>query len=425
MDLKKESNKILLVVFVHFITIIGAYCLLRHLGFNYVIPTNDNIVRFDAYWYYSIVNEGYTYVPGVGNNMAFFPLFPIIWYYSDLTPLAISGINYIVFIVGFIYLFKGEKMPVSLLLMFISFPSFIFFALPYSESFFFLFCSFIVVGLRKKNEKILYIGLFCSSLVRSVCMIFVPALILCEIFNFKDIVSRKEKVIKLTYRLLASLSGFFVASAYMGIKSGKWFYFIEIQKYWLRSWGMIKLPFTTFSPERILGIDAITLMLGILAIYLSIKWSIHFYGTLRKKISETCFPDQSILFSAFFIAGMTILDAFFTRYVYNSSSLWSINRHIMCTPFAMVFIIYLYNQYEPKRNEKLGLCVLFISSVFFTGIFKYLNLNVFIFFILFFITLFTLKYKKTFNKYFFLYYVIAVFLQISLYRDFISNLWVG
>lgn len=41
-------------------------------------PWIDWTARFDTGWYHGIVINGYSYVPGVQSNVAFFPVFPSI-----------------------------------------------------------------------------------------------------------------------------------------------------------------------------------------------------------------------------------------------------------------------------------------------------------------------------------------------------------
>src|SRR5262249_8536631 len=44
-------------------------------------PFWDTFTRFDAGWYYPIARNGYQYVAGGRNNLAFFPVYPLLMRY--------------------------------------------------------------------------------------------------------------------------------------------------------------------------------------------------------------------------------------------------------------------------------------------------------------------------------------------------------
>lgn len=425
LNFKLLINKTGIVAICHLLFAIAAYCFLYKLGYKQDIPNSLNVLKYDAVWYNNIMEMGYIYQPGVGNELAFFPLFPLVWYVSLLTPIGISIFNCLVFLGAFIYLLKDEKLPVSVLLLLLSFPSFIFFGLPYSESLFFLFCVFIIRGYQKADNKLLYIGLAGASMARSVCMLFIPAIIICELFNTNFSESKKQCIINCIYKVLATTVGFLIASAYMAYASGKWFYFIDIQKYWFRHWIAPHFPLTTFYPDRVLGLDAITFMLGILALWICIKCAIYVVKKTKLTLGNSIYINQAVLFSALYLAGMTILDTGFTRYVGNATAIWSINRHVMCTPFVITFLVYLYRDFRPKRNELTGVVLILILGIYITGVYQYLVLPVVGFFVLFFVTLFGLKYYPVSNKFFIFYYLIAMLLQIKFYEEFLTGLWLG
>ncbi|WP_214073571.1 hypothetical protein [Mucilaginibacter sp. dw_454] len=387
------------------------------------MPSQSNLLHYDAYWYFSIKEFGYYYQPNAGNNAAFFPLFPLVWSYFDFSNLGISLFNLAVFGCSFVVLLKVEKLKAGFLLMLLSFPSFIFFALPYSESLFFLFCTILIIGYRKKSNLLICIGLFGASLVRSVCMIFLPAIIICELLTATF---ERNSIIKAVCKLLASTAGFLLASWYLKCATGKWFYFIEIQKYWNRHWLVPTFPLTTISPARVLGVDAVTLLLGCIAIYICIKAAVI---RIRRKVSESATEnrdlDPSVLMSALYMSGMSILDVVFSYKSNGGTNIWSLNRHVMCTPFALIFLVYLFKHFNPLPLERLGLALLIVLGVFFTGAFEYPNLRVLGFLVMFFSTLIALKHHKAALGFFVIYYLLAIFLQTAFYAEFLNKLWLG
>jgi hypothetical protein len=418
-----KKNKIIILFFFHFAIVSIAYWLLYKLGYKHILPSNVNVLQFDARWYSIIANQGYTYIPGVGNELAFFPLFSLIWRLSHLTPVLICLLNVIILAGGFVLLLKNEKISEDLVLILFSFPSFIFFALPYSESLFFLFGVFIILGYQKTNNVLLYIGLFGASLTRSVCMFFIPIIIICELLIVDSLHTEKQRWVNASHKILATLGGFLLASIYMGWTTGKWFYFIQIQKYWSRHWLIPKFPLTTTYPQRLLGLDGISFMFGVFAIFFCLKNFIAVYNR-DKILTLNSGKVKSLLFSALFLGGMTVLDTCFTLYTRNVTNIWSLNRHVMCTPFAITFIIYFFRDFRPNVYELTSLIGLLILGVFFTGIYQYLTLAVFFFFIIFFVTFLLLKYNIL-SSYFAIYYIVAILLQITFYEEYLAGIWTG
>jgi hypothetical protein len=420
------KKKTALIMLIHSIVMILAYFTIRYFNPSYPIPGDHNLIQFDTYFYDSIRTTGYEYVPGIGNNLAFFPLFPLFWKLTTLSPSMMSLLNYLIFFGSFIHLLSTEKLNLSTLLLLISLPSFIFFVVPYSESLFFLFCTFIVVGYKKKSDYMLYLGFFGASMVRSVCLVFIPAIILCELISSNRTETIVERIISTCYKLVATVAGLLVAMIYVATKTDTWFYFIEIQKYWHRQWLMIKLPLTTIGAERVQGLDGITFILGTIAIgYIIWRFFKSAFNYLKKTYALDPLVDQSIIFSALYIAGMTLLDTFFTTYYKEQTNIWSINRHILATPFAVTFLIFLARDFSPSKNVRTLIAIFLIGSIYFTGVFQFPNVQVLLLFLGFISTFLALKYIPASKRYFILYYILAVYLQATFFKDFITGGWVG
>ena len=412
-----KCHNLLIIVFSHLIVVSLTFIVLILNSKKSILPNNINVLNFDAYFYYSIKDIGYLYEPNVGNNLAFFPMFPLIWKLFAVSPIGISMINLLIFLSSFWFLLKNEIIDRKVTLLLLSIPSLIFCCLPYSESLFFLFGVLILLGYSRKSKILLFFGFLGASMLRSVCMIFIPAIILCELFIDTSTPIR-QRFLSMFAKLVATLTGFFIAVIYMGYYTGKWFYFIEIQKFWHRHWATPDFPLTTLSPQRVLGIDAIAFTIGCLSIYFILK---HIYSAIydnnRKNLLE-----PNVFFSTLYLAGMTILDTFFTYSTNHATNIWSINRHLMCTPFAIIFIIYLYKNFQPSKYEYIGILIIILIEIFATGIYQYSNLLPF--YVLFFSII--LFFKSKWSNYLFVaYYLSAVFIQLSFYNDFLFGRWVG
>jgi hypothetical protein len=379
-------------------------------------------LHYDAYWYFDITNQGYVYIANAGNNLAFFPAFPVIWSALRLTPLGISIFNCLLFFGSFVVLFRNRKLDYKLTLILLSIPSFIFFAVPYAESLFFACSVLIIVGYRNNNNYLLYLGLFAASTIRPVGLLFGPAVLICELLCMDRHTVRRETIKRIFCQLVACLSGFLLASAYMGYKSGKWFYFIDIQKYWYRHWLLPKFPLTTVRSADVLGLDAISFVIGVLGICYCFKLFVYKFN--RSEIAHSDFNRETV-FSAVIISGTVIIDTFFTYNLVDSTNIWSINRHLLCTPFAITFLIYFYVDFKPQKIELVALAFLLLSGIFFTGVFGHLTIGSLGFYLLFFGGFFLYKYSAFPSICFLFYYLIAVFLQAKFYADFLSGLWIG
>src|SRR5690606_15706247 len=128
-----------------------AYFLMDAFGYVHTIPNENNLLNYDAKWYHSIATEGYRYIQGMC-NIAFFPLFPLVWKTLKVSEATISLFNFCVFAGAFVWLFKSGKFSIWSLLFMLTLPSTIFFALPYSEAVFFLSGAMILVGLHKNSS---------------------------------------------------------------------------------------------------------------------------------------------------------------------------------------------------------------------------------------------------------------------------------
>lgn len=116
--------------------------------------------RWDAGWYASIVQHGYTLTSGQ-NSIAFFPLFPLLvrlavgpfsmhWMYLAgvlVTNLALLGALFAVWIYAESY--GGRRLARRALLLLAIFPTSFFFSVAYSESVFLLVIAWTLVFLRK------------------------------------------------------------------------------------------------------------------------------------------------------------------------------------------------------------------------------------------------------------------------------------
>lgn len=407
---------------VHYFIAILFYVLLVKMGIFKVYPPQASLLNMDAYWYSQIRSFGYLYISNSMCNMAYFPLFPFLWKATALSPIGISIFNSLLFTVSMAFLIGNKKYNFLQKLVILSFPSFIFFIIPYSEALFFFSGTILLTGYRRNSKMLICIGLLMCGLTRSVSVFFIPIIIITELWNyiFSDRIKSGYKFLKdVALYIFCSALGFIYVCLLQFSITGKWFYFITVQKYWNRQFQIPQLPFTTTSPERILGVDAIALTIGMLA----------FFILLRLK-SLVNLKGRDVIFSILYILGILFLDVFLTNNVDGRTSIWSINRHIMCTPFFVVFLGFMNFDVKLSSFEKYVLFLIIAAGAVMTALYEFpINLN---YYLLFFIVLFCIPLYQVFRdnrklqfSCLLFFYAANVFLFVMFYQSHVLNLWVG
>jgi hypothetical protein len=424
------NKRNLFITISHFVFLFVISSLLIHYNIIYTSPFNTNLILCDTIWYDQIRSGGYSYVPFKQCNLAFFPLFPIVWRLSSLNALGISLINTVLFITGINFLLGKTKYPIGYLLTIISFPSYIFFILPYSESLFFIFGSLILVGYSKSSNWLICFGLLGCSLTRSVSTLFIPAIIFTELIQFKLFSTPQPKLTALKNIILYSsicIIGVSLVTFLQVMQTGKWFYFLKVQKYWGRHFEFPILPFTTRWPTRVIGVDAIGLVVGILALFIFAKYVLSF---IQNKVAESENPpSRALTFSLLYLLGIVFLDCFFTRAVAGQTSIWSMNRHIFCAPFFLFFLNWLSFQYTPSKADKYAIPVIIFIGIFINGLYIYkYNLTYYLVFFLSFMMVNAIKttpLKLSSFTFSIILYLFNITLWVVFHQAFLQSKWVG
>jgi hypothetical protein len=330
-----------------FLTAAGAYIFLFlflystlfFLGFITSIPDDKNIIRWDANWYESIKNTGYYHFWFQSSNSAFFPFFPYAWRLFHVGPIGISLINLFVFFTGAYILFRQFSFSRLQLLICISIPSSIFFLLPYTESFFFLFSALLLSGLHRNNTRLILLSLFLCSVTRATTLFFVPAIIVMELFAEKKLITA-QKLKNIFYYCLAALAGLFTVVLIQFAQTGVWFAFAKMQvKFWRHRFSWPRIPFCSFGDDKIIWLDGLALFFGLLA---SACLLIFFIRYLRKS-SHPLLQNKAFWFSATYLFMTTVYSLFFNEHnPSGATSIMSINRYLFSTAFFFVFLHSLF-----------------------------------------------------------------------------------
>lgn len=379
-------------------------------GDQYNVLYSINLLNWDAEHYNYIRTIGYD-----GKNVAFFPLFPKIWQILSVNELGITIINSSIFFGSFWLLIKKFRInKLEEILLYLSIPVYIFFHLPYSEAFFFLFSVFIIIGLKNKNYPLLFAGLFFSVLTRPAFTIFIPGLIITEyICNEKD-----KKLLRIALYILTAL----IAVAIVGIiqhnETGEWFKFFSAQKEWDNRLRFPKFPLTSWSGYFVLRLDGFALFIG-LASGITLLFQI-----LKIKRFQVPTMPAEVIFSLAYLGGITL-----SVLMFREGSLFSLNRFVFACPFIMVLMNFWLKQNFTFQPKQLYIIFTFLflfwlllgSYVHIRELLKFALLSVYI------LLIFVLKFHKVnFQKLGFWIFICLNFIfQLILYIRFLENKWVG
>ncbi len=424
--LDKKQVLICGLILIYSIISVFSYFSLSEFSYFNILPNNDYLKNWDSYWYHTIAKGGYEYRESQMSNLAFFPLFPYIWKWLALTSIEMSILNGVIFGLSISVLLKDEQINGFVLLMMITSPTWIFFVLPYSEALFFLFGTILLIGLGNRNRFLEVVGLFGASLVKSSAIVLIPAILIVQWLldkNEKDKSLWKANVWTML-NLVTCIAAVLLVVLIQYLQTGKLFYYIEVQKYWGRGWIIPGIPFTTNSPERVLGIDAVAFTLGTIALYYSLTWIwLKAFNTGREFLDKTGHVSKPMYFSTFYVTGILLLDVFFTYNVDGSANIWSINRHLLCTPFFVLFFWGLFKKERYSTGEIIVIALLIIVGYFLTGVYQYLDLS--LYYLGFFSTAALIKFFPSYRFFAIAFLIFSCYLQLALYRDFLLYKWVG
>ena len=323
----------LLLILAHVLFSFFIYYAFLFFGFSENIFNLGKLKNFDAGWLLSIVENGFVFKENGQSNIAFFPLFPLIWKFLGVNQLTISIINYFMYGVGLLILQKLWRFDNLFLLIALSVPSAIFFYLPYTESLFFLSCALLLYGLDR-STPIAVVGMFLACASRSASFVFIPIIIISTLFNL-DFSAKNLK--KLAVLLLSCLGSFVWSQYYQYLDTGKYLGTFAVQKFWGREMNIPELFFTTWDSGRLIWVDGLAFLIGMLSIYFCFLF---LFKKVKKRKSSV---RESLLFSIGYLGLITIINTIYAGADgAGGTTLMSLNRYVFATPFFVVFLSYLF-----------------------------------------------------------------------------------
>jgi hypothetical protein len=329
-----------------------------------------------------IKNYGYDLTVSKGEYIyAFFPAFPLLLKYSQIPTVYIPFLNFILFVIGLLFLIAAFTPPKDALqgaMLCFMFPGIISFIIPYSESLFFLCISIAFFGFVKKHYWLVFIGLIVAGTVRPAVAIFLISLLCGAIYTM--IKSRKinSGLGRLAFFTLPLTAGTFAVMLYQwGSGSSSLFAFADAQKLWdhyfripteLRDWslegfGMNMFVLFVFAPF-------------VLGLYLPML--VNMFKSPDTHVSKLEFIQIS---SLAYVTGSSLFVLFF-----QGGSLNGLFRYVLSTPMFFVLILSFFEKIQEQALLRsvaayflLALiCIMVMSNNAFAEIWNFFDLGLYI-----------------------------------------------
>jgi len=278
--------------------------------------------RWDSMWYLSIVEKGYSYLPNVQSNVAFFPVYPLLWKLFEmlfggrfLGGLVVSNLFAFGFVLVFYklaFLMLGDKKSKRALLALLLFPTSVFLVAAYTESVFLFFLSLSALFTYKEEYKKAALAAMVLSACRVTGILWWPTLLIIWYLKNKKIIFNKD----LVFLLFLPPLGLIVYSVYLFFIVGDPLAWMHVQSAWWRKF--------VWPHQLIIG-------------YL---YYIYYRGgTMYSKLTELA----ALLFASTMFFRVWILDKAYAIFLVLcllpslfSGTLNSLERYIFCIPFMFL-----------------------------------------------------------------------------------------
>ncbi|MEP7195913.1 MAG: hypothetical protein ABI851_05295 [Saprospiraceae bacterium] len=334
---------------------------------------NENFINWDGAIYKCISEKMYTPDKECFGSVraSFFPLFPFLWKITFSTPISISIINYLLFVISiallinyFLSTARFEKLLLFGLL--ISLPSSIIYYLPYTESLFLITTTIASIGIIKNNYRIYFIGSLLLSLVRPATVFVLIAILIVEFILFIRNKNLKLFSIEIAKRSLPFILGYFFIFLIQFCYTGNWNSMFESQKSWYEEFKAVR-SITDYSIEGF-GLSTFSIFYFCIPCIIFAAW-MHAHWKKPKTISwmnniNEKQKEYLLAMSMFYIIGIFI----FTLTTSNGN-MRSFSRFTLASPAFYIVILYFIN-YLVSHSNKIFVWVYFIMTIL-TFIFLY------------------------------------------------------
>ncbi len=334
---------------------------------------NENYLQWDAPIYHCISKRMYTVEEDCYGKVraAFFPLFPLLWKITNASPIAISAINYFLFVISVALLvFHLLKTKVlSKLIVFwvlISLPSTTSYYLPYTEALFIFTMTIAVVGLLKNKYWLYFIGMMLLAMVRPATVFVLFAILAVELFLLFKGRSFKHTVNQVVNNAFPLVLGFAGAIFIQYLSSGSWTILFDAGSHWA-GFRNFADGFTDWSVEGF-GLSAFALFYVVLPCIGFVAYSFFMLGNKRNRMGGLNLSDYLLFIAVFYFLGITAF-SFWSK----GADLHSLSRFILASPLFYLVVILLLNKVAtiPTSALVMAYSLLTLAAVCFLYLVEY------------------------------------------------------
>jgi len=337
--------------------------------------TEGALDSWDAGVYHSVARGGY-YCSNdfINTNSACYLLFPLVWKIAQVGVTGMCILNIFFFALGFSILCSLYDISLQNKIMWLTIPTVYYTFIPYSEALFFLLCSLTLYGIKKDNNRIVWISLFLLSLTRATGIFLAPALLAMSILSYPKSELRRNLIKYLKFYLSPIVAGTAAFIVYQYEQTGIWFVYFITQK--ISEGHSLKwptLPFQTMSGPPLIWISALAMFIDVVAfIFLGIllvKWLI------KNKTED---PLMIVSCGYLFVVMVQIVSFNPTWGPRETTNVLGIFRYTMANPFFYVFLYRFTNavQYTWKNY----VLVFIVSNVVWLTFGSYVHIDYFLYF---------------------------------------------
>lgn len=296
--------------------------------------------QWDMYWYERVKREGYTYSATTTSTVAFFPLLPYAWRYLSLDAAAMGLFNWGVFLGAYAWLAHAFRVRRRLALLLLSFPSLLFTTVAYTESFFFLFSTALLIGLHRRQPTLLLSGIFLAGLTRAAGTLFLPSLALTAVVLIVQGERRAAWWVGAALGALVVATGLVVWFQFKA--TGVWFAFAKAHVHWGHKLQVPHLPLISLGVHE-LWLDALAFWVGGAAAASCVGAAIRVIGQWHSATAASVWqrlPTLPTSPAVVFSLGYCACAAGFTLLL-QGGNISNTGRYILATPFIVVLVNFI------------------------------------------------------------------------------------
>lgn len=403
------------------------------IGLVFVFPQysaeqgNFSLLNYDAGWYHSIFEKGYSFHANKQSNIAFFPGFPFLWKLTGLGLIGVSILNTCLYIASIFLIRYHFKIDNFILLISLALPSVFFNYIPYSEALFFFSLSLFLIGIHKKFYWAV-IGIVLASFTRSAAYTFIPVFIGMFILQVNK---ENYQILLKKYGILigASIATVFFVKYIQYLETGQWIGAYEAFQHWGSTLQWIHRPLTTWGGKYLIWLDGAAVLVG----------AVSGIVVLKKLVSKNKAKpiSNAHLFSLLYLLVVVLIKVTHAPYdPQDYSSLMSTNRYIFAVPAIIFFLDFTNKQYVFKKFDLIIFLGIVLLGYYLFGVNPnvhdlkngdwnlILNKNIYFFGVIFLsLVLFFFSIKNHWLSLFI--YLCLLIAQFVLFFDFLLGRWIG